>query len=244
MRTVIFGANGATGRLLVRQALDAGHDVVAVTRRPTELPIEHARLTVAEGDVHDRAATARAVAGADVVLSALGVPFTRKPITVYSDGVESIAAGMRRHDVSRLVVVSSSATEPTRHTDGGFLLNRVVQPLVTATIGRTTYADMAAMERYLRASDLAWTVLRPGGLFDAAGISRYELREGRSERVFTSRADLAAGMLAQATSSDWTGKCVAINTTEGTPTLLQMLRREALGKREPDARPQPVGSGR
>src|SRR3954468_16000602 len=230
MRTVIFGANGATGRLLVRQALDAGHDVVAVARRPAELPIEHARLTVAEGDVHDRPATARAgaggrrrpapgarvpdrpatpraVAGADVVLSALGVPFTRKPITVYSDGVESIAAAMRRHDVSRLVVVSSSATEATRHADGGFLLHRVVQPLVTATIGRTTYADMAAMERYLRASDLAWTVLRPGGLFDAAGISRYELREGRSERVFTSRADLAAGMLAQATSSDWTGKC-------------------------------------
>ena len=39
MRLSVFGANGATGRLLVRQALDAGHEVTAVTRRPAEFPL-------------------------------------------------------------------------------------------------------------------------------------------------------------------------------------------------------------
>ncbi len=231
MRIVIFGANGATGRLLTRQALDAGHDVVAVTRRPREFPIEHADLTVADGDVHDRRAAAYAVAGADAVLSTLGVPFTRKPITVYSEGVASIAAAMQRHRVSRLVVVSSAGTEPTRHADGGFLLNRVMQPLVTATIGRTTYADMREMERFLRAGPLDWTVMRPGGLFDADGISAYELREDHSDRVFTSRPDLAASILAQATSADWSRRCVAVNTVQGAPTLIQMFRREAVATR-------------
>ena len=231
MRIVIFGANGATGRLLTRQALEAGHDVVAVTRKPREFPIEHADLTVAEGDVHDRRATAYAVAGADAVLSALGVPFSRKPITLYSDGVASISAAMRHHRISRLVVVSSAGTEPTRHADGGFLLNRVMQPLVTSTIGRTTYADMREMERFLRAGSLDWTVMRPGGLFDADGISDYELREDHSDRVFTSRPDLAASILAQATSTDWIRRCVAVNTVQGAPTLIQMFRREAVATR-------------
>jgi uncharacterized protein YbjT (DUF2867 family) len=38
MRIVIFGANGPTGRILTKQALDAGHTVVAVTRHPEASP--------------------------------------------------------------------------------------------------------------------------------------------------------------------------------------------------------------
>ena len=47
MRLVIFGANGGTGRLLTRRALDAGHSVVAVTRHPEQFPIADPALTVA-----------------------------------------------------------------------------------------------------------------------------------------------------------------------------------------------------
>jgi hypothetical protein len=49
------------------------------------------------------------------------------------------------------------------------LLNRVLQPLVTATIGKTTYADMRRMEDLVHGSELEWTIMRPSGLFDAPG---------------------------------------------------------------------------
>jgi putative NADH-flavin reductase len=231
MRIVVFGANGGTGRLLTQQALEAGHDVVAVTRRPGQFPLVHERLTVAAADVHDLAAVARAVAGSEVVLSTLGVPFTRKPITVYSAGIASIRAAMEQHGITRVVVVSSAGTEPHLHEGAGFFLNRVMQPLVTATIGRTTYADMRAMEASLRPSDLEWTVMRPSGLFDAPGVSGYQLSEDHADGVFTSRADLAASMLAQTTSTEWIHKFVAVTTSEGAPTVLQMIRREAFAGR-------------
>ncbi|MEV4621439.1 NAD(P)H-binding protein [Asanoa sp. NPDC049573] len=227
MRMVVFGANGATGRLLVRAALDAGHLVVAVTRRPASFPVAGERLVVSGADVLDRAAVAAAVRGADVVLSTLGVPFTRKPITVYSAGMATIAAAMSRHGVKRVIAVSSSATEPSHHAEGGFLLNQVLQPLVTATVGKTTYADMRRMEGFLRGSDLDWTVMRPSGLFDAAAVSDYHLSQDRADGIFTSRIDLAASMLAQATSTAWVRRCVAVNTSAGAPTLFQMFRREA-----------------
>jgi nucleoside-diphosphate-sugar epimerase len=230
MRITVFGANGLTGRLLTEQALAAGHDVWAVTRRPAEFPIAHDRLRVVAADVHDAQAVGRAVEGVDVVLSTLGVPFTRKPINVYSDGVRNIAAAMSRHGVKRLVVVSSSATEPHHHADGGFLLNRVLQPIVTATIGKTTYSDMRAMEQLVRDSDMEWTIMRPSGLFDAPSVSRYELYEDQAPGIFTSRADLAASMLEQATGDRFLRKAVAVTTSEGAPTLFQMLRREAFKK--------------
>ncbi|WP_131767052.1 NAD(P)-dependent oxidoreductase [Candidatus Protofrankia californiensis] len=227
MRIVVFGANGPTGRLLTEQALAAGHDVAAVTRRPAEFPITHERLDVAEADVHDTQAVDRTVEGADVVLSTLGVPFTRKPINIYSDGIHNITAAMVRYGVKRVVVVSSSAAEPHHHADGGFLLNRVFQPLITATIGKTTYADMRRMEGFLRGSDLDWTIMRPSGLFDAPGVTSYELREDQAPGIFTSRADLAASLLEQAADARFVHKAVAVTTSEGAPTLFQMLRREA-----------------
>ncbi len=231
MRIVIFGANGQTGRLLTGQALAAGHDVTAVTRRPAQFPIAHDRLAVVEADVRDAPAVDRAVEGADVVLSALGVPFTRTQITIYSLGAGNIVAAMSRHGVKRLIVVSSSATEPYHHADGGFVLNRVFQPLVTATIGKTTYADMRRMEDLVRGSDLEWTIMRPSGLFDAPGVTAYELHEDQAPGIFTSRAGLAASMLDQATDTRFVRKAAAVTTSEGAPTLFQMIRREALKKK-------------
>jgi putative NADH-flavin reductase len=230
MRIIIFGANGLTGRLLTGQALDAGHEVAAVTRRAAQFPLSHERLTVVEADVYDASAVDQAVDGADAVLSTLGVPFTRKPITIYSDGGRNIIAAMSRYQVKRLVVVSSSATQPHYHADGGFVLNRVLQPLVTATIGKTTYADMRRMEQLVRESDLEWTIMRPSGLFDAPAVSSYQLHENEAPGIFTSRADLAASMLEQTSDARYLRTAVAVTTSEGAPTLFQMLRREAFKK--------------
>ena len=230
MRITVFGANGGTGRLLTEQALDAGHDVVAVTRSQKQFPITHENLTIASADALDPDSAAKAVDGADAVLSTLGVPFSRQPISIYSEGVKSLTRAMGRHAVKRLVLVSSAGTEPTYHADGGFLMNRVIQPLVVRTIGKSTYSDMRAMENWLSASDLDWTVMRPGGLFDAETVTNYVLREGSSDAIFTSRADLAASMLAQLMTTDWIQKHVAVNTSDGAPTLLQMMRKEAFGR--------------
>jgi putative NADH-flavin reductase len=231
VRIVVFGANGQTGRLLAEQALAAGHEVAAVTRHPAGFPLTHDRLAVVHADVRDAQAADRAVEGADVVLSALGVPFTRKQITLYSEGTGNIVAAMSRHGIKRLIMVSSSATEPHHHADGGFLLNRVLQPLVTATIGKTTYADMRRMEDLVRRSDLEWTIMRPSGLFDTPGVTAYQLHQDQAPGIFTSRADLAASMLDQATDSRFVRKAVAVTTTDGVPTLFQMMRREALKKK-------------
>ena len=46
MKITVFGANGLTGRQLVQRALDAGHDVVAVTRHPADYPLTHERMIV------------------------------------------------------------------------------------------------------------------------------------------------------------------------------------------------------
>ncbi|WP_174184329.1 NAD(P)-dependent oxidoreductase [Nocardia barduliensis] len=230
MRLTIFGANGPTGRLLTSHALTAGHDVVAVTRRPAEFPLTHDRLTTLEGDVFSLPSVEAAVAGGDAVLSTLGVPYSKHLITTYSVGTANIVAAMRRYGIRRLAVVSSSAVDPRPYADAGFLFNRVLQPYLTRVMGRTLYDDMRAMESLLSTTELDWTIVRPSGLYTSSTVTDYTVVEGRAEGRFTSRADLAACLLRLAEDGGHIRETVSVVTTSDNPGLLQLIRSEALGK--------------
>jgi nucleoside-diphosphate-sugar epimerase len=228
MRIVIFGANGPTGRLLTTRVLDAGHQAVAVTRRPTDFPMRHPRLTVAGADVRDPATLDGVVHGADAVLSSLGVPFSMRAIDTYSVGTANIVAAMRAAAVPRLVVTSSTGAFPyPNRVDPPFAL-RIVEPVITRTIGKSTYDDQRRMESIVRGSGLDWTIVRPSGLFDLAEPTDYVAGEVEPVGMFTARIDLADYMTRLAGSSDGTGKTVVVSTVEHTPTIWQMVRREAV----------------
>jgi putative NADH-flavin reductase len=234
MDIAVFGANGPTGRLLVRRALDAGHAVTAVTRHPDDFPLRDDRLTVLDGDVLNPAAAEGAVAGQDAVLSTLGTPYSRKAITLYSRGVANIIGAMTRQRVRRLVCVSSGATDPDerfRDTGGGFYFENALKPMIIYTIGRTLYADMRRMENLLRDSDLDWTIVRPSGLFGTEEVTDYRIAEDFIAGRYTSRLDLADFVLRQADDRHYARKAVAIATFSQQPSVLQLIRSEALQRK-------------
>jgi len=232
MKIVLFGANGGTGRVLTAQALAAGHDVTAVTRHPEAFALAHQRLRVVAGDAMDAAAVSSAIAGQDAVLSTLGVPFGKDPITIYSVGAANIVAGMTENGVRRLACVSSSAVDPHDDPAEGWLFNRVLQPYVVNGIGKTTYDDMRAMEATVAASGLDWTIVRPSGLFAAPAVSDYRVSatEHLSGR-YTSRADLADFLLRLAAGSEFVRETPEVRTTIGTPNFFAFMWRETIRKR-------------
>jgi nucleoside-diphosphate-sugar epimerase len=230
MRIVILGANGPTGRLLTDQSLAAGHQVVAVTRHPAEFPVRDSMLDVVGADVLEPGALDSAVEGSDAVLSTLGAPFSKEPVEVYSRGIENTLDAMKRHAVPRLVVVSSGAVTGADEPTGGFLFNRVLQPYVTRVLGKTVYDDMRRMEALVSSSDVAWTILRPSGLYALPAVTSYSLTEQHGPGRFTSRADLAAAMVLQLTDPRFVGKVAHVITTEDNPSLLGMMLREARKK--------------
>ena len=230
MKIAVFGANGPTGRLLTRLALDDDHDVVAFTRHPDGFPIDHPRLEVVAGDVHDAATVASAVVGADAVLSTLGVPFAKTPITVYSEGVTNIVGGMHAAGVKRLAVVSSSAVSPHPGPLGGFVFEKIMQPYVVNRLGRTLYDDMRRMEAIVAASDLAWTIVRPSGLFEAPAVSEYGVEIDHIGHRFTSRIDLADCLLRQALGDTWARSTIAVATLGAKPSMVKLIWQEGIRK--------------
>jgi nucleoside-diphosphate-sugar epimerase len=226
MNLVVFGANGKTGRRVTALALAAGHQVTAVTRRPREFPIAGRGLTVAGADARDAAAVAPIVEDADAVVSVLGVSFTREPVDTYSVGTRAIVDAMSSAGVRRLVVVSSTAAYPTRRTKAPLSL-RLIEPILTRTIGKTVYDDIRRMETIVRASQLDWTIVRPSGLFDLDERTNYLSGDVDPVGAFTARIDLADYLVALAADSSTEGETVIVSTTEATPSLWQMIRQEA-----------------
>ena len=73
MKVLIIGATGATGQILMREALAQGHEVTALARDPSAMAPEDPHLRVLQGNALDASSVEAAVAGQDAVLSALGV---------------------------------------------------------------------------------------------------------------------------------------------------------------------------
>jgi putative NADH-flavin reductase len=233
MNIVVFGANGPTGRLVVEQADAAGHTVTAVTRHPESFPARGPLVRVVAADVHDSGAVESAVAGQDAVVSALGVPYSRDPVTVYSGGITHITRAMTRHGVRRLVGVTSTVLFGTPAPGENFLFRKVLEPGIARFMGRTVYDDMRRMEEIVRASGLDWTVLRPGGLFDAEAVSDYRTGTSRLPGRYTARVDLARELVRQAVGERGQVRAfVDVRTTQGTPTLLDLIRKEAFGGKD------------
>ncbi|WNM29387.1 NAD(P)H-binding protein [Streptomyces sp. Li-HN-5-11] len=230
MKIVIFGANGPTGRQATEQALAAGHRVTAVTRRPGDFPLSGALLRVVGADVHDPAAVEGAVEGQDAVISTLGVPFSRDPVTVYSAGAAHIVQAMAGHGVTRLVCVTSTTVSGQESPGEGIFFRKVLEPFVARFVGRTVYDDMRRSEEIVRGSDRDWTIIRPAGLFDTAAVSDYRMAAGpRLPGRFTSRADLAHALLRQVADDRDVRAVVEVRTVEGTPGFLDLIRKEAFG---------------
>ncbi|MFF3016628.1 NAD(P)-dependent oxidoreductase [Streptomyces sp. NPDC057939] len=230
MRITVFGANGPTGRRLTDQALAAGHEVVAVTRRPGSLA-ERPGLSVAVADATDPVAVDAAIGKADAVLSALGARFSSEVITTYSASAAAITGAMVRHGVERLLVVSSSIADPHWRPTGAHFFNHVLDPLVNRRLGRTLHADMRRMEDVIRGTELDWTLVRPSGLFEHPVVTDYRTAETSADGVFTARSDLAAAMLRELEERRYVRKAMGVITTDVKPNIAKLILNEGVKKK-------------
>jgi putative NADH-flavin reductase len=201
MKIAVIGANGRTGRIVVKEALARGHQVVAVTRTDGESEPDDVNLINARADVHDADALEHALAGAYAVISALGVGTSRAPTDVYSTGVRNTLGAMESTGAAKLAVISAVPAGPWEEQP--LLQRRIALPLFQRLFG-ASYDDMRRMEAILEeASDVDWISLRPPRLVNKAskGAYRIDTRPLAKGRAIT-YGDLATALLDSLTRQD------------------------------------------
>jgi putative NADH-flavin reductase len=193
MRITVIGATGRTGRHVVEQALDRGHHVVGLARRPDTIRLEHRRLTMLVGDVLVRESLAEPLADCQAVVSALGIGSSRAATVTYSEGIANILAAAPGAATIRLSAISAAPVGPRAQQP--FFERRVLMPLLDRFFG-ATYVDMRRMEALLAASQTSWVSLRPPRLIDKPATGDYRVGSSPLPRARSMRfADLATALL-------------------------------------------------
>lgn len=208
MKLAIFGASGRTGRPLVEQALQAGHEVTAFVRDPARLPISDARLHIVQGDVMDAAAVERAIQGVDAVLSTLGHT-KESPDNMQTVATENIVAAMKKHGVRRLISLTGAGVQDPQ--DEPKLIDRAIRGLLVL-LQKNVLRDAEGHARVIQQSGLDWVIVRGPRLNEGPRTGIYRVGSiGKNSGTLVSRADLADFMLKQAADTTYLGQSPVVS---------------------------------
>jgi len=158
MKIAVIGASGKAGSNIVEEALSHGYDVTAIVRDASK--VSNSKVNVIEKDI--QALTTEDIKGFDVVVNAFGAPFGSEQLHVeLGQHLIDIFQGVS----TRLIVVGGAGSlfvDPE-------LTTKVMD---TADFPEMFYATASNQGRNLedlKASNINWTFLSPGGFFDPEG---------------------------------------------------------------------------
>jgi nucleoside-diphosphate-sugar epimerase len=236
MTTLVVGASGATGRLLVQQLLDRGQNVKLVVRSPDTLPEivrSHKNLSVINASVLDLsdAEMTQHVGGCDALASCLGHNLSIKgmygpPHRLVTDATRRLCRAIKANKPKKPVkfVLMNTAGNSNRDLREQISFGqKCVVGLLRLLL--PPHADNENAADYLRTqigqNDVAieWAVVRPNTLIDESEITEYDvhpspIRSAIFNAGTTSRINVGHFMAELITDNDtwdmWRGKMPVI----------------------------------
>jgi len=203
MNLLILGAAGRTGRLLVDQALAAGHTVTAFVRTGDGTTIDIPNVTTIVGDARNVPDLEKALKDQDAVISTIG---SSKPgDRVIADSTAALIASAKKEGVKRIIMMSSFLATKN------FQPNPVVK--FALKVMGSIVADINTGESQLRNSDLDYTIVYATRLTNEPLNPHYKI-VSEDEKVGATdsipRADVAEFLLKQLSDKTYVRKSILI----------------------------------
>lgn len=194
MKIAVVCANGKAGKLIVKEAVDRGHDVTAVVRGENQTVAQHTLVK----DLFDL--TSEDLAGFDAVVDAFGA-WTPETLSEHSTSLAHLCDILSGTE-TRLLVVGGAGSlyvnpEHTAIVADGPEFPEAFKPL--------TAAQGKALEELRARDDVRWTFISPAADFQADGertgayiLAGEELRLNDAGESVISYADYAIAMVDEA----------------------------------------------
>ncbi|MEL6310245.1 MAG: SDR family oxidoreductase [Chloroflexota bacterium] len=199
MKITVFGATGGTGKEVVKEALNNGHEVVAFARTPANVPMNgHDKLTIVQGDALNADDIAQAIAmDTDAVISVLGHRPKSTQDGLLERSIELIMDAMREKEVERLLALSGAGAWISDKDKPGFVEHgiRGLMKLMASKV----LSDSEEMAKRVMDSDLQWTVPRGPRITDGERTGEWRVGYvGVNSGMQISYADIAAFLVQEA----------------------------------------------
>lgn len=157
MKLAVIGASGFVGSVVVREALDRGHEVTAIARNPEKITAAGEKLHKVEADVYNEARIVEVLKGHDAVISAYNPGWSNPNIFEETlAGGKAVQEAVKKSGVKRLLVVGGA---------GSLYMAPGKQLVDTPEFPEAYKAGALALRDYLNVikeeKELDWTFLSP-----------------------------------------------------------------------------------
>lgn len=242
MTTLVVGASGATGRLLVEQLLNQGQKVRAVVRSLDSLPDvlrKHENLSLIQAAILDLSDTEMAgyVQGCDAVASCLGHNISWKgiygqPRRLVTDATRRLCKAIKVNAPSQRVkfILMNTTGNSNRdlHEKISFAQQLVIgllRLLLPPHVDNEQAADYLRINIGQNDETIEWTAVRPDGLVNEDEVSEFEVHPSPTRSAIfnagtTSRINVAHFMakliIDNETWQRWKGQMPVIYNKDNT----------------------------
>jgi hypothetical protein len=231
MTTLVLGASGATGRLVVQQLIDNGQEVKVIVRSMDDLPIlfkDHQQIIITQASLLDmsEAEIIDQVNGCQAVISCLGHNLTFKGVYGYprrlvTDALKKTCLAIEKTNPEapvKYILMNTTGNQNKKAGEKVSLCQSIVVGLIRFLI--PPHADNEEAAKYLQTNfgnnhkSIAWTAVRPDSLTNEEVVSHYSvylspIRSAIFDAGKTSRINVAHFMsqlvTCDETWSQWNG---------------------------------------
>ena len=195
MNITIIGASGGIGLETVKRGLNRKHTITTLSR--SEIKIEEKKsLRMIIGDATNKTDLLNSIQNAEAIIVTLGTAKNMKSTTLFSDFAKLIVEINRENkiEIPFIFVTGFGAGESENYVS--WLIKLFLKYLL-----KDVYADKTKMEEIITESNLNWTVVRPGRLFDKALTEKYRVENKLYKGINIggiNRADVADFLIKQA----------------------------------------------
>lgn len=215
MKILLLGATGRTGKLILETALQKGHEINCLVRKPEQIR-ERTGLKVFKGNANNINDLLKAIEDCKSIITALNIsrnsdfPWSklRTPGNYLSDVAGKLVPIGEEKKVRRIVVCSAWGVAETKDD----IPKWFKWFIENSNIG-ITYKDHERQEELLRKSNLNWTIVRPTGLTNSKNHQKIKETFGKIPKpgLTISRASVANYMLNSIDDNNLIKKVVVIS---------------------------------
>ncbi len=180
MKIGIIGATGKAGNLILKEALDRGHEVTAIVRSASK--VEDKSLSVLEKDVFDL--TAEDAKSFDVIVNAFGAPAGKENLHV--EAGQALINILKEAPNTRLIVVGGAGSLFTDETQ---TLRVVDSPGFPDAYKATATNQGKNLQDLQASSGIQWTFLSPAGFFNPEGVRTGKYQSGKDQILVNSEGN-------------------------------------------------------
>jgi uncharacterized protein len=193
MKIGIIGATGKAGNLILKEAVERGHEVTAIVRNATKLTDK----TVAVLEKELFALGANDLKQFDVVVNAYAAPFGQEHL--YVEAGKLLIDALKNAKSTRLIVVGGAGS---LFVDEEKTIRLVDTPEFPKEYFATASNAAKNLQDFRNTTDLNWTYISPAAFFDPAGKRTGSYLKGKDNFIvnqkgesYVSYADFAIALL-------------------------------------------------